>query len=319
MARTIVLLANQQDLHADAIANVCAKYGMDVLRFAPSQLVGDAPDLSLTIDGSRGTWSISSHGRTVTSQDSYGVLCRDWELQSMPSTDQLERSVAIEETAAFLHAWAHMLKRESCIEHPFVQREFENKLLQIPLAKAAGLRIPATIAGNDPDTIRDFLKSRTGVIKLLSHVSFIGMEGQGEFVYTSRITEEHHAFLDEVRICPVLVQELIEKVADVRATVVCDEIFSAIVWPIASTSSSIDTRACRNEPAQRFELPPEVCQAIRRLVRIMGVRFAALDLGLTAAGDIIFFEANVTGNWLWIEQEAGLPITEAIVQALDAI
>jgi hypothetical protein len=44
--------------------------------------------------------------------------------------------------------------------------------------------------------------------------------------------------------------------------------------------------------------------------------FAALDFGLKSDGSLVFFEANLAGNWLWIEREAGLPITEAIARHL---
>jgi glutathione synthase/RimK-type ligase-like ATP-grasp enzyme len=273
----------------------------------------------LTIDPQHARWLIKSPHETISSSDDYSVFCRDWELPSIASTDNLAESVAIEETGAFLNAWVEMLPRERCVDHPLLQRRLENKLVQIPLAKAAGLRVPQTIAGNDPEQVRRFVVSRPSIIKLLSNVSFTGIEGQGEFVYTSRIGDDQKAFLDEVENCPVLVQEVVEKVADVRVTVVGDRIFPAIISPCDASTDTVDFRERRNEPARPFPIDSAFADAIRRLAASMCIQFAAIDFGLTADGSLIFFEANLTGNWLWIEREARFPITLSIAEKLAVL
>jgi len=54
-------------------------------------------------------------------------------------------------------------------------------------------------------------------------------------------------------------------------------------------------------------------------VRLLGLRFAAIDLVLDQTGEYWFLEANPNGQWAWIESRTGLPISSAIVDELLAI
>ncbi len=48
----------------------------------------------------------------------------------------------------------------------------------------------------------------------------------------------------------------------------------------------------------------------------LGLRFGALDFLVTPDGEWYFLEINPNGQWAWIEQETGLPISDAIADAL---
>lgn len=50
----------------------------------------------------------------------------------------------------------------------------------------------------------------------------------------------------------------------------------------------------------------------------LGLRFGALDFLVTPSGEWYFLEVNPNGQWAWIEQETGLPISSAIADALIA-
>jgi D-alanine-D-alanine ligase-like ATP-grasp enzyme len=52
------------------------------------------------------------------------------------------------------------------------------------------------------------------------------------------------------------------------------------------------------------------CEALLRL------RYAALDFGMDAAGRWWFLEINPNGQFLWIEQETGVPIAASVAAAL---
>ncbi|MCA9385364.1 hypothetical protein KC717_01810 [Candidatus Dojkabacteria bacterium] len=44
--------------------------------------------------------------------------------------------------------------------------------------------------------------------------------------------------------------------------------------------------------------------------------FVAIDMAVTPKGEYIFFEINPNGQYLWIEEMAELPISEAIAELL---
>jgi hypothetical protein len=114
MANRVILLAHEQDLHADAIADGCARRGLPFLRVDPCHLTARASGIYFTINPNHSAWSISTDRQTVISGDEYAVYCREWDLPSIPSVDNLAQSVATEESLAFLHAWAQMLPIGKC-------------------------------------------------------------------------------------------------------------------------------------------------------------------------------------------------------------
>ena len=44
----------------------------------------------------------------------------------------------------------------------------------------------------------------------------------------------------------------------------------------------------------------------------LGLAFGAIDLVLTPEGQYVFLEINPSGQWLWLEDKLGFPITERI-------
>jgi len=52
------------------------------------------------------------------------------------------------------------------------------------------------------------------------------------------------------------------------------------------------------------------------LVEKLGLVFGCIDMIVTPRGEFIFLEINPNGQWLWIEELTGLPISEAIANTL---
>jgi hypothetical protein len=64
------------------------------------------------------------------------------------------------------------------------------------------------------------------------------------------------------------------------------------------------------------ELPPDVLAGIRGLMQRLGLRYAALDFRRDEDGQHWFLEANPAGQWLFLEDRTGQPITRAVAEAL---
>jgi glutathione synthase/RimK-type ligase-like ATP-grasp enzyme len=65
-------------------------------------------------------------------------------------------------------------------------------------------------------------------------------------------------------------------------------------------------------------LPREVERHCRQLVERLDLCYGAIDLILTPDGRYVFLEINPNGQYLWIEQATGLPISEAVGELLMA-
>ena len=53
------------------------------------------------------------------------------------------------------------------------------------------------------------------------------------------------------------------------------------------------------------------------MIKVWNISFAAVDLVETVSEELFFLEANVAGNWLWLEKEQdGSEIAKAIADLL---
>ena len=114
---------------------------------------------------------------------------------------------------------------------------------------------------------------------------------------------------------PILLQEEIEKEADVRVTIVGKNVFSAM---LSQEGKEIDWRA-HNSGAKwnSFQLPEIIEKMCIKLCEKLKLEFAAIDLVKSVSGDFFFLELNPNGQWVWIEEETGSPISDTIVQHLS--
>jgi MvdC family ATP-grasp ribosomal peptide maturase len=199
------------------------------------------------------------------------------------------------------------------------ERAAHNKLYQLRLARALGLEVPRTLVTNDPARVRAFFEQVRGrlVAKLLTPLSQ-SMDGSQPFVYTSAIGPEHLEALEELRHCPMVFQERIDKARELRVAVVGGRCFVGAIDASSSVTGQVDWRRagpteCHWEPG---ELPAEVAARLEQLVAALGLVYGAVDLIVTPDGRHVFLEVNPGGEWGMLEHELGLPIAAALAETL---
>lgn len=97
------------------------------------------------------------------------------------------------------------------------------------------------------------------------------------------------------------VQEYIEKAFELRVTVVGNRIFAC----------RIDSQLQQDDTGKI-----DWRQGYGTYLRRMGLNFGCFDFIVTPSGEYVFLECNPNGQWLWVELETGLPISEAIARWL---
>lgn len=113
-----------------------------------------------------------------------------------------------------------------------------------------------------------------------------------------------------------LYQEWVPKQYDVRLTVV-DRRFFAVRIDAESREAHIDWRSdYRNLTYRDIETPDHVRSRVSALLDALDLRFGAFDFAVASDGEWWFLECNPNGQWAWIEDETGLPISGALVDAL---
>jgi glutathione synthase/RimK-type ligase-like ATP-grasp enzyme len=196
-------------------------------------------------------------------------------------------------------------------------RKAEHKVFQLAIAARLGLPVPRTLVSNDPEHIRNFFSTcPNGVVAKPVYMGFI--DDPPRSVFTTPITATDLDDAESLRISPVIFQERVHKIADVRVTVIGESLFAAEIT--SDLPDSIPDWRAADAGKLRYavhSLPSNVVEQCRALVRELGLEFGAIDLGLTRDGQYAFFEINPNGQWAWLEPETGLPLTATLVDLLQ--
>jgi glutathione synthase/RimK-type ligase-like ATP-grasp enzyme len=97
-----------------------------------------------------------------------------------------------------------------------------------------------------------------------------------------------------------------------------DKAFAGALDATGTSRGHTDWRRAAPEECrwQAAELPTEVASSLQVLLSELGLVFGAVDLICTPAGEYVFLEVNPGGEWGMLERDLGLPISEAIAEAL---
>lgn len=195
---------------------------------------------------------------------------------------------------------------------PLADERAGRKAWQLRVAAECGLTIPRTLISSDPDRARAFilgLKAERAIFKTFSATHEIWRE-------TRLVGESELAMLDSLRFGPVIFQEYVPGDADLRITAVGDALYTAAIHA-ADTDYPYDFRMslgqARVEPA---DLPVDVAARLRRLLDRLGLVYGAIDMRLRRDGTYVFLEVNTAGEFLFIEERTGQPISRAVADWL---
>jgi glutathione synthase/RimK-type ligase-like ATP-grasp enzyme len=186
------------------------------------------------------------------------------------------------------------------------------KAYQLKVAHDIGLTVPPTLITNDPHEARLFVDSRgyRGVV----YKSFAATEEAWRETRVLRVEELD--LLENVRYAPVIFQEYVEAVYDLRITVVGKQLFPTAIYS-QQTDYPIDFRMdianARIEPvavSRRLEF------LVQELMARLGLQYGAIDMRYTPDGRYVFLEVNPAGQWLFLEQAPEQPIAAAVAKLL---
>lgn len=191
-----------------------------------------------------------------------------------------------------------------------------SKPAQLLLARQLGFAVPETIITNHPGEALDFGERIDGGLVAKSVHSATVRFGEHDFACITRRVDRRTLAesADSIAACPTQLQREIPKDCDVRVTVVGDAVFACRIDSQHAARTEVDWRVdpdlCRYSV---LDLPEWARDACREIVRQAGLHYGAIDLVLSAGGEFVFLENNPGGQYLWLEIDTGLPITEALI------
>ena len=189
-----------------------------------------------------------------------------------------------------------------------------HKPYQWTVAKEVGLRVPRTRVTNRPEEAKSFIEA-VGIGKTVFKAFLASIDAWRETRLVERGDLDR---LELVRYAPVIFQEFIEGV-DLRVTIIGDAVFAAEI-DARNTRYPVDMRMVVGEASVRpVELEASVRRRLLDLQARLSLVYGAIDLRRTSSGEYYFLEVNPAGQWHFVEQRTGLPITQAMADYLAAL
>ena len=316
----VLLLTHSGDFYTvDLVAQALARMGVRPIRFN-TDLFPSLIKLSARAGDKRAANLLTEAGQQTSAEEVRAVWARKlWPPRMAHDLDERYRSMCVSESAAALEGFLDALHNARWVNDLDRQRDAENKQRQLRLAARAGLRVPRTLVTNDPAAARQFFAETEGqtVAKLLRPLN-VSMDAVKPFVYANRVREEDLADAETLRHSPMVFQELIPKACELRVACVAGKAFAGALDATGTSRGQTDWRRAAPEECrwEKTQVPPETASSLQTLMSELGLVFGAVDLICTPSGEYVFLEVNPSGEWGMLERDLGLPISEAIAEAL---
>jgi hypothetical protein len=314
----ILILTDKDDVHAEAVIAHLERWQAPYVRL--NQDVESLLQTKMTYD--LHTWSVQAEAGAFTSPEITAVWLRKSYVQTT-----LERNA---DTSPDFKLWKSEWNKTlqglySCLDAarwftPF--REVfraENKYLQMKVATDCGFLLPATIISNNKADLLAFAEQHRRVALKLMHQDVYRMDdGSFKGLYTNVLTPQDLAGFKEEEENTVVLQQYVEKQYEVRYTVVGDKHFVARIDSQVSDISRTDWRRydLKTTPYTEIQPPEAIRSQVQEFMRRVELNYGGLDFIVDEAGQWVFLEINALGQYLWIEDLTGLPISEAIAHWL---
>lgn len=311
-AKRVLIVTNQADLHADVVSAKLAATGAAPFRLNLDEFPAR---FALTLELDRGRWEGELSHLPTADTLQLGAIGAVW-MRKKASFCFLSADLSAQERAyaegEMEHVLFSLLYSLDCywMSHPVALRAASWKGEQLLRAARLGFRVPPSLVTSRRGSV-DAFRAKVGgdiIFKTLSSPSLAAEqvapdERIAEALPTTRITDEHEAALDAVAELPCFFQQHVPKRYELRVTVIGERVLAARIDSQADPRTATDCRDLSAEIEYTAEqLPPEIERRCLEFVRSYDLRYGALDLIVTPAGEYVFLENNPVGQFLFVEE-----------------
>jgi glutathione synthase/RimK-type ligase-like ATP-grasp enzyme len=311
----ILLVTNQRDLTMDYVVRELTGQCVPFIRLNTEDLPKAKVRFGIQ---SPDDWEININDHKFTGASIKAAYFR------RPEVPQVTHGILTDSENEYIqNEWLSILKNLywrlegkwlNCPTHIFLA---EDKPKQLVLANKLGFNIPETNITNRYDLVSKMQEQIQVVAKPLKHA----LMSHDEVIFTSRIQAVTPSQSDSIQLAPVIFQEEVEKLYDIRVTVVGSSIFSVCIKTLCKSTEAVDWRSAEytNLVHEVIDLPNELQEKCQSLMKILGLNFGAIDFVYDKNEKYWFLEINPNGQWAWIENQTKLPIAKTIVEELLTI
>lgn len=310
----ILILSDKNDVHADRVESILKEKFQKYFR------------LNLDVESLKNSkatfandnWTLSQNGLKVTTKEINSIWARRvyvellLEEKSILSSDFQIWKGEWNKTLLGIYAF---LENKNWLNFYRDSYYAENKYRQYSVAQKLGFQIPNFISSNDKAELEQFaLAHKSIVLKLMNQDFYKTEEGDYKGIYVNKITIDSLKQFQTENENPITLQEYIEKDYEVRYTVVGEHHFVCKIESQKSEIAKIDWRRydLPNTPHSRIIPPVEIQNKIRQFMDSFNLKYGAFDFIVSPDNNWYFLELNSMGQYLWIEDLSGMPISMGI-------
>lgn len=318
----IIVLTNSEDgIHSESVINKLEDQGEYVFRFDVDKIATG----EISIDFFK-----KSDGYSFLIESKNGQNVYPWEIKSIwyrrPNhfdlgiSDQVQKDFAEKELKEFLDGIWFFNKDVFWMNNPQKLELARKKVFQLQLANRLGFLTPKTLISNNPDKVLKFYTDcNKRIIFKTIRSTFINYGDKSFNVPTTLMTDSHMDKLSSVKRMPMFFQEYVEKDYELRVTIVGKQIFPVKIDSQKNPLTMIDWRnpdLIDKIDYRQTELPKSINDLCFLLMRKLGLHYGAIDLVKNKNGQHVFLEINPNGQWYWLEDLAGIKVSDAIAKNL---
>lgn len=303
----ILIITHKTDYTADFVVNKLNQRGILYRRLNCEDLL--ASEFNIRFD--------DGFSYSILGEDQYkSVWFRRTKLPEVKDLPREETVYILGEIEGFFKNLFSILPAK-WLSSPAAVYEAENKLLQLKLAQRLGFKIPNTLVTNSKRELKEFYQTNRQdiIIKPISQTR-VTYDENSAFIFTNAVSHNLIEQIEEFDLTPCIFQRHIPKDYEIRATVVGEKVFAAAVYSQADDETKLDWRRKRLEFVE-MQLPEEIKNLCVLLLKKLNLGFGAIDLIKTPSGEYVFLEINPNGQWVWIENQTGQKISDAIIEYLS--
>ena len=307
-----LICTQQDDIHSEYVKSAIEKLGGETLFFHRYD-IEQYLSFGFTTKCSDGWLSIDGKKYSLT-KDIASIL---WRNKPCLSSEILGAESNLPDQFRY-HEWRHsltsmedFLPNKKCVNSLSSRTLMSRKVGQLKAALDCGLMIPSTIISNSRLDVESHLKDDNIIYKTLSSFAT-----QQKIIYTNAV-QKSALSADEICLAPGIFQERIEKAYELRVAVVGDDVFATKIDSQKYDITKLDWRFDQNEYMfSPGELSVETTNKLKKFHKDSGLVYGAYDFIVDKNNNEIFIECNPSGQWLFVGEELGEPITLALAKQL---
>lgn len=301
--KTILVITNSIDLTCDYLIN---KYSDKVcfFRFNTDRFF----DYNITISPSGALIEYKDKSSSIHTESCDALYYRKISLPDLTDYEEKYRHLMLKEMLSTIDGIAEIAGRIA-LTRPSILRSADNKIVQLLNAREVGFKLPESLITNSDIAATNFTIKNPSIIKPISVGKIVSNQNIG-IIQTNLV--DYTREINGLSLAPAYFQSYEKKDYEVRLTIVNEHLFGVRI----DSTDKVDWRK-ENSVLDYFtiKVPQDVEEKCLAIMKKLHINFAAFDF-IVREDQYFFLELNVNGQWLWLEKELNLKISESIISTL---